>query len=71
MAVRPRLETRSLKYFPRRCAAPRGRFASKYLDERVLHVVPVLRIQAAGGGHLRSRIAGEWSPVEDLNGDLK
>jgi hypothetical protein len=71
MAVRPRLETRSPQYFPRRCAAPRDRFASKYLDERVLHVVPVLRIQAAGGGHLRSRIAGEWSPDEDLNGDLK
>jgi hypothetical protein len=35
------------------------------LSARVLHFVAVLRIQAAGGGHLRSRIAGEWSPDED------
>jgi hypothetical protein len=33
--------------------------------------VAVLWIQAAGGGHFRSRIAGEWFPSEHPIGDFK
>jgi hypothetical protein len=40
-------------------------FRSKYLGVQVLHCVSAFQVQAAGGGHLRSRIAGEWSPDED------
>jgi hypothetical protein len=65
-------ETRPASYFPRRY----GGFladacASKYLDERVLHCVAALQVQAAGDGHLRSRIAGKWFPDETPSGDFQ
>ena len=72
MAVRPRLKPVPLRIFPARSA---GFLAvactSKYLDERVLHCVAALQVQAVGGGHFRSRIAGKWFPDETPNGDFQ
>ena len=65
-------ETRPPSYFPRRLSGFLAvACASKYLCERVLHCVAVLRIQAVGGGHFRSRIAGKWFPDETPNGDFQ
>lgn len=64
-------ETRSVKYFPRRQS---GFLADAALQNTRGHGssthVAVLWIQAAGGGHLRSRIAGKWFPDETPNGDV-
>ena len=65
-------ETRPPSYFPRRLSGFLAvACASKYLCERVLPCVAVLRIQAVGGGHFRSRIAGKWFPDETPHGDFQ
>ncbi len=58
-------------FSPPALRASSRRCASKYLFERVLHCVAALQVQAAGDGHLRSRIAGKWFPDETPNGDFQ
>jgi len=72
MAVRPRPKPASLRIFPARFAGFLAvAHASKYSGLRVLHCVAAFQVQAAGGGHLWSRIAGKWFPDETPNGDFQ
>ena len=66
-------ETRPPSYFPR----PLLRASSRTLALQNTWMngsstaFRSLRIQAVGGGHFRSRIAGKWFPDETPNGDFQ
>jgi hypothetical protein len=65
-------ETLHHKFFPRRkMRLPRGRFAPKTCVFGSSTTLRPNKVQAAGGGHLRSSIAGEWFPSEHPIGDFK
>jgi hypothetical protein len=65
-------ETRFSKYFPRllRSLLADATLQNSCLRGSFTHVA-ALQVQAAGGGHFRSRIAGKWFPDETPNGDFQ